>query len=49
MIFDANWHLPPYQPGSVREEAIRRERLGLEQYHRGYTCMTVRMNTLTAR
>ena len=36
LIFDANWHLP-YQPGSVREEAIRRERLGLEQYHRGYT------------
>ena len=36
LICDANWHLP-YQPGSVREEAIRRERLGLEQYHRGYT------------
>ena len=36
LIFDANWHLP-YQPGSVREEAIRRERLGLEKYHSGYT------------
>ena len=36
LIFDANWHLP-YPPGSVREEAIRRERLGLEKYHSGYT------------
>ena len=26
LIFDANWHLP-YQPGPIREEAIRRERL----------------------
>ncbi len=29
LIFDANWHLP-YQPGPVREEAIRREREGLK-------------------
>lgn len=36
LIFDANWHLP-YQPGSIREEAIRREREGLEKYGRGYT------------
>ena len=36
LIFDANWHLP-YQPGPVREEAIRREREGLEKYGRGYT------------
>ena len=30
LIFDANWHLP-YQPGPVRDEAIRREREGLEK------------------
>ena len=36
LIFDANWHLP-YQPGPVREEAIRREREGLKQYGRGFT------------
>ena len=36
LIFDANWHLP-YQPGPVREEAIRREREGLKKYGRGYT------------
>ena len=36
LIFDANWHLP-YQPGPIREEAIRRERLVLEKYGRGYT------------
>ena len=36
LIFDANWHLP-YQPGPIREEAIRRERLTLEKYGRGYT------------
>lgn len=36
LIFDANWHLP-YQPGPVREEAIRREREGLEKYGRGFT------------
>ncbi len=36
LIFDANWHLP-YQPGPIREEAIRREREGLKKYGRGYT------------
>lgn len=36
LIFDANWHLP-YQPGPVREEAIRREREGLQKFGRGYT------------
>ncbi len=36
LIFDANWHLP-YQPGHIREEAIRREREGLEKYGRGFT------------
>lgn len=36
LIFDANWHLP-YQPGAVRDEAIRREREGLERYGRGFT------------
>ena len=36
LIFDANWHLP-YQPGAIREEAIRREREGLEKYGSGYT------------
>ncbi|MBQ8975294.1 MAG: class I SAM-dependent methyltransferase [Oscillospiraceae bacterium] len=36
LIFDANWHLP-YQPGPVREEAIRRERECLARYDRGYT------------
>ena len=36
LIFDANWHLP-YQPGPIREEAIRREREGLEKYGRGFT------------
>ena len=36
LIFDANWHLP-YQPGPVREEAIRREREVLAEYGRGYT------------
>ena len=36
LIFDANWHLP-YQPGPIREEAVRRERLVLDQYGRGYT------------
>ena len=36
LIFDANWHLP-YQPGPVREEAIRREKATLEKYGRGYT------------
>ena len=36
LIFDANWHLP-YQPGPVREEAIRREREGLALYGRGFT------------
>ena len=36
LIFDANWHLP-YTPGPVREEAIRREREGLQRYGRGYT------------
>ena len=36
LIFDANWHLP-YQPGPIREEAIRRERKALEIYGRGYT------------
>lgn len=36
LIFDANWHLP-YQPGMVRDEAIRREREGLERYGRGFT------------
>ncbi|MBP5281448.1 MAG: methyltransferase domain-containing protein [Lachnospiraceae bacterium] len=36
LIFDANWHLP-YQPGPVREEAIRREREGLEKYGSGFT------------
>lgn len=36
LIFDANWHLP-YQPGPVREEAIRREREGLAKYGRGFT------------
>ena len=36
LIFDANWHLP-YQPGPVREEAIRREREGLARYGSGFT------------
>ena len=36
LIFDANWHLP-YQPGPVREEAIRREREGLAAYGKGFT------------
>ncbi|MBO7701219.1 MAG: class I SAM-dependent methyltransferase [Eubacteriaceae bacterium] len=36
LIFDANWHLP-YQPGPIREEAIRREYLVLEKYKKGYT------------
>lgn len=36
LVFDANWHLP-YQPGPVRDEAIRREREGLEKYGRGFT------------
>ena len=36
LIFDANWHLP-YQPGPVRDEAIRREREGLEKFGWGYT------------
>ena len=36
LIFDANWHLP-YQIGPVREEAIKREREGLEKYGRGFT------------
>jgi len=36
LIFDANWHLP-YQPGAVRDEAIRREREGLTKYGRGFT------------
>ena len=36
LIFDANWHLP-YQPGPVREEAIRREREVLAEYGRGFT------------
>ena len=36
LIFDANWHLP-YQPGPIREEAVRRERLVLKKYGRGYT------------
>ena len=36
LIFDANWHLP-YQPGPIREEAIRRERETLARYGRGYT------------
>ncbi len=36
LIFDANWHLP-YQPGPVREEAIRREKQCLEQYAKGFT------------
>lgn len=36
LIFDANWHLP-YQPGAVRDEAIRREREGLKKYGRGFT------------
>ena len=36
LIFDANWHLP-YQPGPVREDAIRRERACLEQYGSGFT------------
>ncbi len=36
LIFDANWHLP-YQPGPVREEAIRRERETLARYGSGYT------------
>ncbi len=36
LIFDANWHLP-YQPGSVREEAIRRERECLDKYGSGFT------------
>ena len=36
LIFDANWHLP-YQEGAVREEAIWREREGLEKYGRGFT------------
>lgn len=36
LIFDANWHLP-YQPGPVREEAIRREREGLKVYGKGFT------------
>jgi len=36
LIFDANWHLP-YQPGPVREEAIRRERECLAKYGKGFT------------
>ena len=36
LIFDANWHLP-YQPGPVREEAIRREMEGLAKYGSGFT------------
>ena len=36
LIFDANWHLP-YQPGPVRDEAIRREREGLRRYGSGFT------------
>ncbi|MCB7100468.1 class I SAM-dependent methyltransferase [Fusicatenibacter saccharivorans] len=36
LIFDANWHLP-YQPGAVRNEAIRREYEGLKKYGRGFT------------
>ena len=36
LIFDANWHLP-YQPGPIREEAIRRERECLEKYGSGFT------------
>lgn len=36
LIFDANWHLP-YQPGPIREEAIRRERECLARYGRGFT------------
>ena len=36
LVFDANWHLP-YQPGPVREEAIRREKEGLAVYGRGFT------------
>ena len=36
LIFDANWHLP-YQPGPVREEAIRRELEGVQKYGRGFT------------
>jgi len=36
LIFDANWHLP-YQPGPVREDAIRREKEGLALYGRGFT------------
>lgn len=36
LIFDANWHLP-YQPGPVREDAIRREKQCLEQYGSGFT------------
>ena len=36
LIFDANWHLP-YQPGPIREEAIRREREGLAKYGSGFT------------
>ncbi len=36
LIFDANWHLP-YQPGPVREDAIRREKACLEQYGSGFT------------
>ena len=36
LIFDANWHLP-YQPGPIRDEAIARERKGLQRYGRGYT------------
>lgn len=36
LIFDANWHLP-YQPGAVREEAIRRESEGLAKYGSGFT------------
>ena len=36
LVFDANWHLP-YQPGPIREEAIRRERETLAKYGRGYT------------
>ena len=36
LIFDANWHLP-YQPGPVREDAIRREKECLAQYGSGFT------------
>ena len=36
LIFDANWHLP-YQPGPVREEAIRREREELALTGKGFT------------